>query len=691
MNAAAGGPRKSIRTWRQGAWGGVWAVAAGLALWFSPVLGDGLAFLSYDVPTLLRPPQPSKTESLTIVYLDFRTLNRPGENADTIDRTHHARLLDRLTRDGARLVVFDIVFTGSQSESGDQALARAIQENGRVVLAAIDEKPAGPGAGGYRLTRPLSLFEQSAAGIGLAGLDNASGIVRAYGEWGGALPSLPLAAARAAGMDAPDSPEIEPALRWIHYYGPPGPRTISRVPFEDWEEQSAGFFSNKFVFVGTHPHVPDPSKPVDVFPVPHSRIGGGLSPGVEIWAHAFLNLVQHDGLRRWSALSEILLMILMGGLMGFGLVWVPMRWGFVLGLLAGLVLAGLGTYSLWHLHQWFCWTLVAGGQVPVALGWAFWVQLKTVSREKEILEERLATTMGSAVLAGQQTFAAAATSGHLNIPRITDYTLIRRIGRGAYGEVWLARNVVGIYNAVKVVYRGSFDKAGPFEREFAGIETFMPISRSHPGFVNILHAGRDERDGFFFYVMEAADDVHTGQQFDPKDYVPRTLAWELNRRGRLSPAEGLDLMLHLSAALQCLHEHRLIHRDIKPANIIYVRGQPKLADIGLVTHMAATGREVTAVGTVGYAAPEGPGTPAADVFSLGKVLYETILGQDPELFPEWPTAMAAEEPSPLLDALNRVLGKACDQEAGQRYASAGLMHAELMRIKLEMKPGATPP
>src|SRR5712691_10749345 len=95
-------------------------------------------------------------------------------------------------------------------------------------------------------------------------------------------------------------------------------------------------------------------------------------------------------------------------------------------------------------------------------------------------------------------------------PGISDNELIRRIGQGSYGEVWLARNVMGTYRAVKIVYRAAFEHARPFEREFNGIQKFEPISRSHDGFVDILQIGRSE--DYFYYVMELADDITAGQQ-----------------------------------------------------------------------------------------------------------------------------------------------------------------------------------
>src|SRR5512142_1854522 len=69
-------------------------------------------------------------------------------------------------------------------------------------------------------------------------------------------------------------------------------------------------------------------------------------------------------------------------------------------------------------------------------------------------------------------------------PPVPDHELQRLIGRGSYGEVWLARNVMGTARAIKVVYRGVFEHDRPFEREFAGLTRYEPISRSHEGLVN---------------------------------------------------------------------------------------------------------------------------------------------------------------------------------------------------------------
>src|ERR1051325_2313706 len=222
---------------------------------------------------------------------------------------------------------------------------------------------------------------------------------------------------------------------------------------------------------------------------------------------------------------------------------------------------------------------------------------------------------------------------------VPDHQLIQCIGRGSYGEVWLARNLMGVYRAVKVVYRKNFGHQRPFERELGGIKKFEPISRSHESFVDILHVGQNEKGGYFYYIMELGDST-TGQDINPRFYVPKTLAKEVALRGRLPLSECVQLGLWLSAALNALHSHGLVHRDVKPSNIIFVNGVPKLADIGLV---ADINEARSYVGTEGFIPPEGPGSAQADIYSLGKVLYEISTGKDRCDFPDLPTRLDEAE------------------------------------------------
>jgi len=234
---------------------------------------------------------------------------------------------------------------------------------------------------------------------------------------------------------------------------------------------------------------------------------------------------------------------------------------------------------------------------------------------------------------------------------IPDHELLRPIGRGAYGEVWLARNVMGAWRAVKVIGRAQFASERPYEREFEGIRRFEPVSRSSGGLVHVLHVGRNDAAGYYYYVMELADavarsdgrladepalgeqgEVNRGQTW-VESYSPRTLKAELRQRERLETAQALRVALEVASGLAQLHRHGLVHRDVKPGNIIFVNGRAKLADIGLVS---ARGEGRTFVGTEGYVPPEGPGTPAADIYALGIALYEATTGFAPERFPYVP-------------------------------------------------------
>jgi serine/threonine protein kinase len=162
-----------------------------------------------------------------------------------------------------------------------------------------------------------------------------------------------------------------------------------------------------------------------------------------------------------------------------------------------------------------------------------------------------------------------AEGGH---PQIPDYELLRSIGKSSFGEVWLARNVLG-YRRGQDCLPGKFRNGGPFEREFNGIQNFERVSRSHEGLVDVLHAGRGNETGYFYYVMELADDASAMRQcaeketwhLVPETYKAKTLKAELEQRGRLPFDECLQISVLLTSALAHLHKHKLVHRDIKPA------------------------------------------------------------------------------------------------------------------------------
>jgi WD40 repeat protein/serine/threonine protein kinase len=258
---------------------------------------------------------------------------------------------------------------------------------------------------------------------------------------------------------------------------------------------------------------------------------------------------------------------------------------------------------------------------------------------------------------------------------LPDYELINCIGSGAYGEVWLVRTMTGEYRAAKIVFRARFKDERPFLRELSGIRKFEPISRSYEGFVDVLHVGQNAEQKYFYYIMELGDDEETGQRINPDRYSPNTLATEARRRGKLPVDKCIEVGLALTQALAELHKHDLVHRDVKPANIIFVNGVPKLADIGLITRADDAH---SYVGTEGFIPDEGPGSQQADVYALGKVLYEASTGKDRLQFPELPTRIDDDPDSRRFVELNEILLLACRGDASERYQSAWEMHAHLL-------------
>lgn len=277
------------------------------------------------------------------------------------------------------------------------------------------------------------------------------------------------------------------------------------------------------------------------------------------------------------------------------------------------------------------------------------------------------------------------------MPKIPEHELLQPIAAGAYGQVWLARNALGTLRAVKIVRRDHFERAEDFQREFRGLQRFEPVSRTHEALVDVLQIG--DQDNWFYYVMELADNataqkVNGGEQSKTElpaiaaqcpdetiaPYIPLTLRQRIRECGFLPAHEVITLGHRLASALAHLHANGLVHRDVKPSNIVYVKGQAKLADAGLV---APAEDACSMVGTAGYIAPEGQGKPRADIYGLGKVLYEAAFGKGQEEFPQIPLDLVTRPDHAILLELNEIISKACAHDPRQRHADARALASEL--------------
>ena len=707
--------------WRNGLIGSALASLAGLLFWLTP-LGNGLVRLSYDLPFLFR--SDISTEGVTILYMDLESEKKLGQDRRASwDRTVHARMLEQLKDSHPKAVVFDVLFLpGTNDPAADQRLALAAKTLGNVVVAAKPVPDIYEGESvGTKLATPFDALREVVS-WGLAEAADTDNHIREHNFREAILYNVPSMAWRAAQLTMTNALPEPFQPRWINYYGPPGAlRHYSYYKIFETNGIALAHLSNQVVFVGGLYDIGfGGGKRSDDFGTPYTgrttgRTGQGpdfgrveqgrRAAGVEVGATAYLNFVNGDWLRRVPWPAEAALLLLMGTLLGCGLMACRPATAAGLGILVALAVAGFSSWSVWQTRVWFPWMIFVAVQVPCAVGWAVLAHTIRLAREKHSLEQALALARGGDVepagafealaLAGVSLGKPANSSARKfdseDLPTIAasrpakatipDHDLLRCIGKGAYGEVWLARDVIGTFHAVKIVCRSAFPDAIPLEREFNGIRKFTPISRSHSGFVHILHVGRNEAAGYIYYVMEPGDDETSGQAIDPQKYSPLTLARHLEKRGRLPLPECLTLCIHLADALDYLHRQQLIHRDIKPSNIIFVKGVPKFADIGLVTDIATKGRDVTYLGTPGRIAPEGPGTPASDVYSLGKIIYEAGLGLDLTRFPELPTALIESTDDTALFDLNRIILKACEVDARQRYPSAAALRDDLIALQ----------
>lgn len=659
--------------WRAALGGAVLTAGLGMVSWQSQV-GQLLQHLSYDLVTVAKPPRAAN--DVVIIGMDDRSYAELNQRPDHWDRSLHARLLDRLTADGARLVVFDIVLSDPGDPEPNADLAGAMARNGKVVIAASYASVA---AGlGDQPVPPPDVFATNAAWGVPKGRFAEETVARQYAYPDGVDPAPVLAweAARVAGAQLPKDLRATRNY-WLNYYGPgkPGP-AIPYTSYVEATNQPPGHFRNKLVFVGEDVKAYYPGHKYDRQRTPFTRWGGGLMPGVELTATASLNLVHDDSLRSWPAWAELVLMLGFGLLGGAGFALLRSTVAGAVGVFVILALALLGVWMAVRQHAFFSWLNIAAVQVPVAFTWAWHVAHRRRRAEPAASQ---ASPPSSEVPTRPETGPASPPVSSPQPPRIPDHTLLRCVGKGSYGEVWLARNAVGLYHAVKIVHRRSFQSTAPYEREFRGIQKFMPVSRDHPNLVQLLHVGRDDVQGYFFYIMEAADGEKARPEVDPERYTPKHLGAVLRKVGRLPADQCISLGLQLSAALVFLHERKLIHRDIKPANIIFVHGVPKLADIGLVTDIGTGGRAPTFLGTEGYIPPEGPGTPGADVFALGIVLYEALTGLSCREFPDFPATLK-ERAVGMPIRLEEILLRACHARPELRYPSAVELQADLRHL-----------
>jgi serine/threonine protein kinase/WD40 repeat protein len=267
------------------------------------------------------------------------------------------------------------------------------------------------------------------------------------------------------------------------------------------------------------------------------------------------------------------------------------------------------------------------------------------------------------------------------LPEVAGYEVLSELGRGAMGVVYKALHFkLNRVVALKMILAGAHAKSAELVRFLAEAEAAAQLQ--HPHIVQVHEIGK-----------------HGSLPFLSLEYVDGGTLSQKLQGTPLQPREAANLLQTLARAVHYAHQRGIVHRDIKPANVLLTSdGTPKVTDFGLAKRVeAGVGMTQTGVilGTPGYMAPEQAEAkkdvgPAADTYSLGAILYETLTGRPPFQAPtplDTVLQVIGEEPVPprrLQPTVPRDLETAClkclQKDPHKRYASAEMLAEDLARF-----------
>src|SRR5438445_7268394 len=296
--------------------------------------------------------------------------------------------------------------------------------------------------------------------------------------------------------------------------------------------------------------------------------------------------------------------------------------------------------------------------------------------------------LGEGLEAGDEVSRAVFESAiaEVNVPdkqwRLGDYEVLDEIGRGGMGVIYLARQrhphrIVAVKRVLNY-HADSHETLMRFQRE-----ADAAASLDHPNILPIYEVS-ESQDGLPFFSMKFA----TGGSLQ-----------KVGLALRAKPRQCVQLIAKVARAVEYAHGHGILHRDLKPGNILLDnRGEPLVSDFGLAKWLDANKdltKSLTTFGTPGYIAPEqtegAPAdlTQAADVYSLGAILFELLTGRPPFLGANAFSVIrqASETPAPKLRSLTHshdrdletICARCLERDPKARYQSAGDLATDLDR------------
>jgi serine/threonine-protein kinase len=266
--------------------------------------------------------------------------------------------------------------------------------------------------------------------------------------------------------------------------------------------------------------------------------------------------------------------------------------------------------------------------------------------------------------------------------RLGDYEILDEIGRGGMGVIYLARQrhphrIVAVKRVLSY-HTDSHETLVRFRRE-----ADAAASLDHPNLLPIYEVN-ESKDGLPFFSMKFA----TGGSLQ-----------KVGPALRAEPRKCVQLMAKVARAVEYAHGQGILHRDLKPGNILLDgRGEPLVSDFGLAKWLNASKdltKSLTTFGTPGYIAPEQAEgttadlTPAADVYSLGAILFDLLTGRPPFLGSNALSVIrqASETAAPKLRSLSHshdrdletICARCLERDPKARYQSAGDLATDLTR------------